>query len=179
MTALAAEQARALIGLRAKLWWRRVVQGGHRAAPVAHAVEPEAPHRPQHPQQDQGEEQQGDEVDQRFPVRQDDQPGQDQSLSRAVVESIVYYVARTSVASQSTWPIDTSSQQFLGLIADWESLRLAGEPDQRLINRPDQLASADLPGLASLWTLPPMFTQRLAEQRWLEASEAAEQAKAG
>lgn len=27
MTALAAEQARALIGLRAKLWWRRIVQG--------------------------------------------------------------------------------------------------------------------------------------------------------
>ena len=29
MTALTAEQARALIGLRAKLWWRRIVQGRH------------------------------------------------------------------------------------------------------------------------------------------------------
>ncbi len=102
-------------------------------------------------------------------VRQDYRPGQDPSLSQAVVESIVYYVARASVA-QSTWPIDTNSQQFLGLIADWESLRLTGQSDPKLINQPEQLASADLPDLASLWTLPPMFTQRVAELRWLESA---------
>jgi hypothetical protein len=105
-----------------------------------------------------------------FQVRQDFQPGQDRSLNQAVVDSIVYYVARASANPQSTWPIDTTSQQFLGLIADWESLRLAGRPDRKLIDRPEQLASPDLPDLATLWTLPPTFTQRLAELRWLESA---------
>lgn len=105
-----------------------------------------------------------------FPTRQGEQPGQDRSLNQSVVESIVYYVARNSVRTLSTWPIDPASQQFLGIIADWESLRLMGRPNRQLIVRPEQLTSPDLPDLASLWTLPPRFTSHLAELRWIEST---------
>ena len=105
-----------------------------------------------------------------FPTRQGEQPGQDRSLNQSVVESIVYYVARDSVSSFSTWPIDPTSQQFLGIIAEWESLRLTGRPNRQLIVRPEQLTSPDLPDLASLWTSPPQFTSQLAELRWIEST---------
>ncbi len=105
-----------------------------------------------------------------FPTRWGEPPGQDPSLNQLVVESIVYYVARDSASTLSTWPIDPTNQQFLGIIAEWEGLRLAGRPDRQLIVRPEQLASSDLPDLASLWTLPPQFTSRLAELRWVEST---------
>ena len=68
-----------------------------------------------------------------FPTRQGERPGQDRSLIQSVVESIVYYVARESVSTFSTWPIDPTSQQFLGIIAEWESLRLTGRPNPPLL----------------------------------------------
>jgi hypothetical protein len=105
-----------------------------------------------------------------FPTRQGEQPGQDRSLNQSVVDSIVYYVARDSARALSTWPIDPTSQQFLGIIAEWESLRLTGRPNRQLIVRPEQLTSPDLPDLASLWTLPPQFTSHWAELRWIEST---------
>jgi hypothetical protein len=105
-----------------------------------------------------------------YPTRLGEPPGQDRSLNQAIVENIVYYVARTDASQLSTWPIDTTGQQFLGIISEWESLRLLGQPNRQLITRPEQLASPNLPDLASLWIMPPQFTSQLAELRWIESS---------
>ena len=105
-----------------------------------------------------------------FSTDQREQPGQDPSLSRSVIESIVYYVARTDVSAIATWPVNTTSQQFLDIIAEWENLRLLGQSDRHIIARPELLANPNLPDLASLWTMPAQFTSQLAELRWVESA---------
>ncbi len=103
-------------------------------------------------------------------THQGDSPGQDRSLNAAVIESIVYYVARTDASQLATWPIDTTGQQFLDIIAQWESLRLLGQAGRQIVTRPTQLTNPALPDLASLWTMPPQFTAQLAELRWIEST---------
>jgi hypothetical protein len=97
-------------------------------------------------------------------------PSPDRPFNQSVVESIVYYIARLSASHISTWPQDVSSVQFLGIIADWENLRLMGQPSRRLLAYPDQLASRDLPDLATLWDLAPINSSQMAELRWIEST---------
>jgi len=103
-----------------------------------------------------------------FQTQHGHQPSPDRPFNQSVVESMVYYIARLS-ANLSTWPQDVSSVQFQGIIADWENLRLMGQPTRKLLAYPDQLVSRDLPDLATLWGLPPINSSQLAELRWIES----------
>lgn len=105
-----------------------------------------------------------------FQTQQGNQPSPDRPFNQSVIESIVYYVARMSASHLSTWPKDVTSEQFLGIIAEWERLRLMGRPKRELLVYPDRLAGGDLPDLATLWSSQPINSSQLAELRWIEST---------
>jgi hypothetical protein len=104
-----------------------------------------------------------------FQTQQSQQPSPDRPFNQSVVESIVYYIARLS-ANLSTRPLDVSSVQFQGIIANWENLRLMGQPSRRLLAYADQLAGRELPDPATLWGRPPADSSPPAELRWIEST---------
>ncbi len=93
-----------------------------------------------------------------YPTAQADRPSLDKPFSQAAANNIVYFVARSATSGLSTWPPDVPSQQFLGIIAEWENLRLFGPATRTLVYHPDLLAGDDLFDLAALWIQPPDST---------------------
>jgi hypothetical protein len=104
-----------------------------------------------------------------FRARHGRQPSPDRPFNQSVVESIVYYISRLS-ANLSTSSPDVRSVQFQGIIADWESLRLMGQPSRKLLAFSDQLASRDLPDPAALWGQLAMDSSPPAELRSIEST---------
>jgi hypothetical protein len=89
-----------------------------------------------------------------YPTAQVDLPSFDRPFSQSAANNIVYFVARSATSGLSTWPPDVPSQQFLGIIAEWENLRLFGPATRSLMYQPDLLAGDDLLDLAALWMQP-------------------------
>ncbi len=105
-----------------------------------------------------------------FQTPQGEQPSLDRPFNQSVVDSIIYYVARRSASHLSTWPKDVTSEQLLGIIAEWESLHLMGQPLRNQLVYPYRLTGSDLPDLATLWNALPSNSSQGAELRGIESA---------
>ncbi len=105
-----------------------------------------------------------------FPTPQGNQPSPDRPFNQSVVDSLVYYVARRSASHLSTWPKDVTSEHLLGIIAEWESLRLMGQTLRKQLVYPYRLTGSDLPDLAMLWNSPLNHSSQGVELRGIESA---------
>ncbi len=103
-----------------------------------------------------------------YPTAQADHPSLDRPFSQSAANNIVYFVARSATSGLSTWPPDVPSQQFLGIIAEWESLRLFGPATRTLVYQPDLLAGDNLFDLTELWIQPPNSTLHMLDLMYAE-----------
>ncbi len=77
--------------------------------------------------------------------------------------------AYTASGGAKRWAKDQSGSPFIGLIGEWELMRLVpGFPDNTSYVR-GVLANADVPPLESTWMWPITYTQGIDESQWAEA----------